>query len=292
MGYKKYELSGKPGTEIARWFFLGQPLIIVTSIIAGVTEALSPFIILPWIVLFLVISINAYSLRFISRASKSRSYSRMTKLVWISCFYSIYFFLYGIAVGLVYYYSGNEAGSFAWLELLWPEEIWYVLSIYIKTGYEIFTVSVTGILLILVLTTECCLLIWGYLRYSRDMISESRVFCETCRVWAIQTNSKGVSYEEVTIDAFASVEEVINRTPLTELVSPCLGVITLGCPICKRDLAVQLEKITVTNDNEGKPTFERVVVGVFIPEAGTIPPIGTNRVGFNKNLEGFNKGSV
>jgi hypothetical protein len=291
MAYKKYELSGKSGTEIARWFFLGQPLIIVTSIIAGVAEALVPWVIAPWVVLVLVIRVNAYALRSISRASKSRSYSRMTKLVWLSSFYSIYFFFYGIAVSLVYYYNGDDVRPFAWLELLWPDQIWYVVSIYIETGYEIFDFPVTGLLLGLVLLAESALLILGYLIYAREKISESRVFCEGCKTWAVQMNSKVVSYEEVAVDALESVEAVINRTALTEIVSPCLGVITLGCRICKKNLAVQLEKITVTQDDGGAPTFERVVLGAFVPEAGTIPPTGTNPEGFNKNLEGFDKKS-
>lgn len=291
MAYKKYELSGQSGTEIARWFFLGQPLIIVTSIIAGVAEALVPWVIAPWVVLLLVIRVNAYALRSISRASKSRSYSRMTKLVWLSSFYSIYFFFYGIAVSLVYYYNGDDVRPFAWLELLWPDQIWYVVSIYIETGYEIFDFPVTGLLLGLVLLAECALLILGYLIYAREKISESRVFCEGCKTWAVQMNSKVVSYEEVAIDALESVEAAINKTALTEIVSPCLGVITLGCRICKKNLAVQLEKITVTQDDGGTPTFERVVLGAFVPEVGTIPPTGTNPEGFNKNLEGFDKKS-
>jgi hypothetical protein len=45
---------------------------------------------------------------------------------------------------------------------------------------------------------------------------------------------------------------------------------------------VQLERITVANDNEGTPTIERVVVGVFVPEAGAIPPAGPNLSGFNR----------
>jgi len=282
MGYKKYELSGQAGTEIARWFFLGQPLIIVTSIIAGVAEALSPLIILPWVVLWFVIRINARALRSISRTSKSRSNSRMTKLVWVSSFYSIYFFFYGIALGLVYYYYGDEVGSGAWLNLLAPQNIWYVLRVYVETGYEIFTVSVTGLLLVLVLLAECALLVWGHLKYARDKVSENRIFCEACRTWAMPGHTKIVSYEEVASDDLELVEAIINRTALTELVSPCLGVISLGCPLCNKSLAVQLEKITVSNDNEGTPTFERVVVGVFVPEAGTLPPTGTNREGFNK----------
>ena len=153
MGYKKYELSGQAGTEIARWFFLGQPIIIVTSIVAGVAEALSPLVILPWIVLWFVIRINAYALRSISRTSKSRSNSRMTKLIWVSSFYSIFFFFYGIALGLVYYY-GEEVRSSAWLDLLLPDNIWFVLSVYIETGYEIFSFSVTGALLGLVLPAK------------------------------------------------------------------------------------------------------------------------------------------
>jgi hypothetical protein len=281
MAYKNYELSGQSGTEIARWFFLGQPLIIATSIIAGVAEALSPLVILPWIVLWFVIRINAYSLRSISRTSKSRSNSRMTKLIWVSSFYSIYFFFYGITVGLVYYHV-DAVNSLAWLDLLLPQEIWYVLSVYVETGYEIFSVSVTGFWLVLVLLAECALLIWGYLKYARDKVSESKVFCEACKTWAIQTNSKVVSYEEVGLDALESVEAAINRTALPEIVSPCLGVITFGCPLCQKSLAVQLERITVANDNEGTPTIERVVVGVFVPEAGAIPPAGPNLSGFNR----------
>ena len=291
MAYKKYELSGKSGTEITIWFFLGQPLIIVTSIIAGVAEALVPWVIAPWLVLLLVIRVNAYALRSISRASKSRSYSRMTKLVWLSSFYSIYFFFYGIAVSIVYYYV-DDVRSFAWLELLWPEKIWIVVSTYIETGYAIFDFPVTGLLLGLVLLAECALLIFGYLIYGRDKISESRVFCEGCNTWAVAMNSKLVSYEEVAIDALESVEAAINRTALSEIASPCLGVITLGCPICKKSLAIQLENVTVSQDNEGTLNFERMFVGVFVPEVGTIPPIGTNPEVFNKNPEGFNKKSL
>ena len=292
MAYKKYELSGKSGTEIARWFFLGQPLIIVTSIIAGVTEALSPIVILPWVVLVFVILINAYSLRSISRTSKSRSYSRMTKIVWVSSFYSIYFFFYGITIGPVYYYYRDEVTLFAWFYLLSPEAIWVIVGLYIETGYEISSFSVNGLLLGLVLLAECALLILGYLIYAREKISESRVFCEGCKTWAVQMNSKVVSYEGENISSpLESVEAAINKTALTEIVSPCLGVITLGCRICKKNLAVQLEKITVTHDDGGAPTFERVVLGAFVPEAGTIPPAGTNPEGFNKNLEGFGKKS-
>lgn len=282
MTYRKYELSGQAGTEIARWFFLGQPLIIVTSTIAGVAEVLSPLVILPWVVLWFVIRINAYALRSISRTSQSRSISRMNKLVWVSTFYSIYFFFYGIAVGLIYYGYWGEVSSFAWMDLLLPENIWLALRIYIETGYEVFTVSVTGALLGFVLLAECALLIWGYLKYAKNKVSEFRVFCESCKTWAMQANSKVVSYEEVAVDALELVEAAINRTALTEIVSPCLGVITLECPICKKSLAVQLEKITVGNDNEGTPTLERVVVGIFVPEAGTNPPTGTNLEGFNK----------
>ena len=285
MGYKKYELSGQAGTEIARWFFLGQPLIIVTSIVAGVAEALSPIVILPWVVLWFVIRINAHALRSISRTSKSRSNSRMTKLIWVSNLYSIYFFFYGIALGLVYYYYGDEINSAAWFNLLTPQNIWYVLSVYVETGYEIFTVPVTGVLLVLVLLAECALLVWGHLKYARDKVSENRVFCETCRIWAMQANTKIVSYEEIAVDDLESVEAVINGTALTEITSPCLGVISLECPLCKKSLAVQLEKLTVTNNHEGTPTLERVVVGVFVPEVGTIPPTRPNLEGFNK--QGF-----
>jgi hypothetical protein len=215
----------------------------------------------------------------------------MTKIVWVSSFYSIYFFFYGITIGPVYYYYRDELTSFAWFYLLSPEAIWEFVGLYIETGYEISYFSVNGLLLGLVLLAECALLILGYLIYAREKISESRVFCEGCKTWAVQMNSKVVSYEEVAVDALESVEAVINRTALTEIVSPCLGVITLGCRICKKNLAVQLEKITVTQDDGGAPTFERVVLGAFVPEAGTIPPTGTNPEGFNKNLEGFDKKS-
>ena len=295
MAYKKYELSGKSGTEITRWFFLGQPLIIVTSIIAGVAEALLPWVFAPWLVLFFVIRVNAYALRSIFRASKSRSYSRMTKLIWLSSFYSIYFFLYGIVVGPVYYYYRDEVTSFAWFYLLSPQAIWEFVGLYIETGYEISSFSVNGLLLGLVLLAECSLFIFGYLigeSYLRDKISESRVFCEGCNTWAVAMNSKLVSYEEVAIDALESVEAAINRTALSEIASPCLGVITLGCPICKKSLAIQLENVTVSQDNEGTLSFERMFVGVFVPEVGTIPPIGTNPEVFNKNPEGFNKKSL
>jgi hypothetical protein len=292
MAYKKYELSGQSGTEIVRWFFLGQPLIIVTSIIAGVTEALSPIVILPWLVLAFVIRTNAYALRSISRSSKSRSNSRMTKIVWVSSFYSIYFFFYGITIGPVYYYYRDEVTSFAWFYLLSPDAIWEFVGLYIETGYEISSFSVNGLLLVLVLLAECSILILGYLIYARDKISESRVFCEGCKTWAVQMNSKVVSYEEVAIDALESVEAAINKTALTEIVSPCLGVITLGCPLCKKSLAVQLERVTVSQDDKGTPTFERVVVGVYVPEVGTIPPIGTNPEVYNKNSESFNKKSL
>jgi hypothetical protein len=206
----------------------------------------------------------------------------MTKLIWVSNLYSIYFFFYGIALGLLYYYYGDEVGTGAWLNLLSPQNIWYVLRVYIETGYEIFTISVTGVLLVLVLLAECALLVWGHLKYARDKVSENRIFCEACRTWAMPGHTKIVSYEEVASDDLESVEAIINRTALTELVSPCLGVITLGCPICRKSLAMQLERITVSTDHEGTPTFERVVVGVYVPEAGTILPTVSDLEGFNK----------
>jgi hypothetical protein len=206
----------------------------------------------------------------------------MTKLIWVSNLYSIYFFFYGIALGLLYYYWADEISSSSWLNLLAPQNIWYVLRVYVETGYEIFTISVTGVLLVLVLLAECALLVWGHLKYARDKVSENRIFCEACRTWAMPGHTKIVSYEEVASDDLELVEAIINRTALTELVSPCLGVITLGCPICRKSLAMQLERITVSNDHEGTPTFERVVVGVYVPEAGTILPTVSGLEGFNK----------
>ena len=282
MTYKKYELSGQAGTEIARWFFLGQPIIIVTSIVAGVAEALSPLVILPWIVLWFVIRINAYALRSISRTSKSRSNSRMTKLIWVSSFYSFFFFFYGIALGLVYYY-GEEVRSSAWLDLLLPDNIWFVLSVYIETGYEIFSFSVTGALLGLVLLGECALLIWGYLKYAKDQVSEFRVFCESCKAWAIQIDSRMVSHRDFSPDSMESVEAIINEAGSTEPTSPCIGVLTLGCPICNRILAMQLENLTVTNDKEGTPVLGRELIGVYVSEIESAAPTTQNQKGINKN---------
>ena len=282
MTYKKYELSGQSGTEIARWFFLGQPLIIATSIVAGVAEALSPIVVLPWIVLWFVIRINAYGLRSISRTSKSRSTSRMNKLIWVSSFYSIYFFFYGIALGLIYFYWADELSSTAWFNLLMPQNIWYVLSFYVETGYEIFTVSVTGVLLVLVLLAECALLVWGYLKYAKNQVSEFRVFCEGCQVWAQQTHSRVVADRAFSTESTEFVEQIVSDQDLTEIITPCIGILTLGCPLCRKNLAIQLEHITVENDNEGTPTAKRQLIGVYVPEAGAIPPAGPNLSGFNR----------